>query len=149
MWTDTSLGRILTNNQGMTLYYYAKDTPGSGATTCYGTCLANVTPFYTQTVIVPSPLSDFQVGMIVRYDGRPQTTYNGWPLYTYNGDSSPGSVLGNGLGGVWYVATVNGTVTGMMPNNTSSPNGYSQLPLIYPTYTPTTAPTPQMPDQGN
>jgi predicted lipoprotein with Yx(FWY)xxD motif len=36
-----------------------------------------------------------------------QVTYNGHLLYTYSGDSKPGDTNGEGIGGVWFVATSN------------------------------------------
>ena len=36
-----------------------------------------------------------------------QATYKGHPLYTYAGDTAPGQVKGNGLGGVWHALRVN------------------------------------------
>ena len=34
-----------------------------------------------------------------------QVTYNSRLLYTYAGDSKPGDTNGEGIGGVWFVAT--------------------------------------------
>ncbi|MGH9149067.1 MAG: hypothetical protein ACRD0F_01860, partial [Acidimicrobiales bacterium] len=33
-----------------------------------------------------------------------QVSYNGKPLYRYAGDSAPGQVTGDGIGGLWHVA---------------------------------------------
>jgi predicted lipoprotein with Yx(FWY)xxD motif len=41
---------------------------------------------------------------VSRPDGTVQVTYNGWPLYHFARDTAPGSVRGQGIGGVWFVA---------------------------------------------
>src|SRR5260370_1800316 len=41
-----------------------------------------------------------------------QVEYNGHPLYTFSGDSAPGQTNGDGLYGVWFVATSNLAVQG-------------------------------------
>jgi predicted lipoprotein with Yx(FWY)xxD motif len=41
-------------------------------------------------------------------------TFNGWPLYTFANDKAPGQVNGQGVGGVWFVAT---------PSLAASPTG--------------------------
>ena len=43
------------------------------------------------------------MGMITRPGGTRQVTINGYPVYTYAGDSAPGQVTGNGIGGAWHV----------------------------------------------
>ena len=45
---DAKLGRILTGNQGMTLYLYTKDTPG--VTNCYGQCAVAWPPLLSETL---------------------------------------------------------------------------------------------------
>ena len=39
-----------------------------------------------------------------RKDGASQVTFNGEPLYLWAGDSAPGDMTGDGVGGVWHVA---------------------------------------------
>ncbi len=39
-----------------------------------------------------------------RTDGAMQVTYNGVPLYYYAADKKAGDVMGQGIGGVWFVA---------------------------------------------
>ena len=42
-----------------------------------------------------------------------QATYRGRPLYYWQGDTAPGETNGEGVGNVWYVAQVDGS----MPEN--------------------------------
>jgi hypothetical protein len=63
---------------------------------------------------------------ITRDDGAKQLTYNGQPLYRYAGDKSPGQTNGDGIGGVWFVASVTAQATSAAsPASTSSADGGS------------------------
>ncbi|HYB17749.1 MAG TPA: hypothetical protein VEF71_20100 [Streptosporangiaceae bacterium] len=96
---------LLTNAKGLTLYWFAPDTPGTSA--CYGSCAAYWPP------VTGSPSAGSGVtgmlGTITRTGGATQATYDGHPLYTYIGDSAPGQDSGNNLnlnGGLWHVVAV-------------------------------------------
>ncbi len=45
------------------------------------------------------------IGTVTRDDGTTQVTYNGKPVYYFAGDQSAGQTNGQGIGGVWSVAT--------------------------------------------
>ena len=49
-----------------------------------------------------------KLGTTNRTDGTVQVTYNGWPLYYYEKDKAPGDVVGQDVGGVWYVISAAG-----------------------------------------
>lgn len=99
--------RVLTNSQGLTLYWFAPDTPA--VSKCYSSCAAYWPPVrgpVTAGAGIPG-----MFGTISRTDGPAQATYNGHPLYAYIGDSAPGQANGNGLnlnGGLWHEVTVTG-----------------------------------------
>ena len=103
--TDSVNGvTVLTNSKGLTLYWFAPDTPTSSA--CYGTCASYWPPVYG-TPSVASGVTGVtgKFGTIHRTDGTIQATYNGHPLYTYIGDTAPGQASGNDVnlnGGYWY-----------------------------------------------
>ncbi len=102
------LGFYLTDKNGMTLYFFAKDYDGKSH--CSGDCAQKWPVFYTDT-IKPSPgldVNDF--GVIVRDDGTKQVTYKGWPLYYFFQDNNPGDINGEGKKGVWFVAKPDYTV---------------------------------------
>jgi predicted lipoprotein with Yx(FWY)xxD motif len=101
--TDPVLGTFLVDSNGMTLYYYAKDIPGSGASACTGTCQALWTPYYAESVVVRTPLSPTAFGNITYGNGTRQTTYRGWPLYYSRADRRPGDTSGDGTDARWYV----------------------------------------------
>jgi predicted lipoprotein with Yx(FWY)xxD motif len=92
---------VLTNADGLTLYWFAPDT--STSSTCTGSCAAYWPP------VSGAPTAGRGVtgrlGTIKRPGGGLQATYDGHPLYTYVGDSHPGQANGNDLdlnGGFWY-----------------------------------------------
>jgi len=94
----------LTDDSGMTLYYFTLDTNGQSA--CYGGCAEAWPIFYAASVMVSDPLTASDFGTITRTDGSKQTTYKGWPLYYWAQDKVPGDMTGEGVHKVWYVLTV-------------------------------------------
>jgi predicted lipoprotein with Yx(FWY)xxD motif len=92
---------VLTNAKGMTLYWFAPDTPTKSA--CYGSCAAYWPPVYGAQK-AGSGITG-RLGTIRRTDGTIQATYDGHPLYTYIGDSATGQATGNNInlnGGLWH-----------------------------------------------
>ena len=92
---------VLTNAQGLTLYWFAPDSPA--ASRCTGSCAA----YWPPVAGTPKagPRITGKLGTIRRPGGAAQATYDGHPLYTYAGDSAPGQARGNNLdlnGGFWY-----------------------------------------------
>jgi predicted lipoprotein with Yx(FWY)xxD motif len=101
----TSLGRVLVDGRGRTLYLFEPDE--FGRSTCYGKCAAAWPPLLTTAAPraaagATRPL----LGTTRRKGGGLQVTYQGYPLYLFVRDVRPGQVLGQGLegfGGEWYV----------------------------------------------
>lgn len=93
----SSLGSVLTDSKGMTVYTYDKDS--SGASNCYGECAAYWPP-------VAATASDKPVGdmtIIKRTDEKLQWADGGKPLYTFVNDKKPGDVTGENKNNVWHV----------------------------------------------
>ena len=89
----------LTDNNGMTLYTFDKDSVDNS--NCYGSCAKKWPPFVaTEGVELKKGW-----GVIERKDGIKQLTFNGKPLYTWIGDQKVGDATGDGVGGVWHVAS--------------------------------------------
>jgi predicted lipoprotein with Yx(FWY)xxD motif len=107
---DSSLGKILVDPQGRTLYMFEKDT--GSKSTCFGACASAWPPFRTDgSAKAGAGASAAMVGTTSRSDGEPEVTYDGHPLYYYAGDQSPGDTNGEGLtqfGGGWYVVSPSG-----------------------------------------
>lgn len=102
---NATLGSILVGPNGHTLYYFDKDT--AGVSNCTGVCSA-IWPALTSSG-APTAGAGLSgtLGTLTRAHGSVQVTYNGWPLYYYAADSAPGQTNGQGLLGLWHVATVN------------------------------------------
>ncbi len=105
----TTIGgvKVLTNAKGLTLYWFAPDTPTTSK--CYGSCAAYWPPV-NGTAAEGSGIAG-KFGTIKRTDGSSQITYNSHPLYTYIADSGPGQAHGNNInlnGGLWHEVTVSG-----------------------------------------
>lgn len=97
---DTSLGSVLVDGKGMTLYMFATDSPNTS--TCTGPCLVKW-PALAGKPTAGSGVDDSKLGSFQRDDGSTQASYNGWPLYYWQGDAAPGDVSGQGVGGNWWV----------------------------------------------
>jgi predicted lipoprotein with Yx(FWY)xxD motif len=100
----TSAGDALTGAGGKTLYTNTQEKGGTIA--CSDAC-AGTWPPLTATATAGSGVSG-TLGTITRPDGAVQVTYNGSPLYYYAGDSAAGQAKGQGIGGIWYIASPTG-----------------------------------------
>jgi predicted lipoprotein with Yx(FWY)xxD motif len=103
----SSLGTVLANGRGFTVYWFAADHGTTSA--CTGACAAAwppVTGTPQAGVSLPGKL-----GTITRAGGVKQATYNGHPLYTFKADTAPGQANGNDVdafGAYWYAITIGG-----------------------------------------
>lgn len=110
---------VLTTGQGMTLYSFASDT--STQVACTGTCAQNWPPLLVSSGSAPT--SDVSLpGNLSTLNGAngQQVMYNGHPLYTFSGDKNPGDTTGEGIKGLWHVATPNLAPAGPAPAPTST-----------------------------
>ncbi len=95
---------ILTNSQGLTLYYRTSDVPPS--TVCSGGCAGAWPPLVMSGSGAPTSATSLSGKLTVVADANGnQVEYNGHPLYTYSGDTGPGQTAGEGVGGIWHVCT--------------------------------------------
>jgi predicted lipoprotein with Yx(FWY)xxD motif len=100
-----SIGSVLTNPAGLTLYIYKDDVPNSGQSAVPAAIAPNWPPLTVSgDVVAPSGLSG-QLATFTRSDGSKQVMYNGMPLYTFVGDSQPGQANGQALLNLWFAAT--------------------------------------------
>lgn len=112
-----TLGTILTDGSGRTLYLYMNDEPNKS--NCTDGCASIWMPFTVNGAPkVGDGVSAELVGTTTRQDGSTQVTYNGHPLYTYSGDQQAGDTNGQDVGGVWFAIDATG-------NGAGAPSGSS------------------------
>ncbi|MET0734803.1 MAG: hypothetical protein ABWY55_04055 [Microbacterium sp.] len=102
---STSLGDVVVDSAGMTLYMFDNDEQGTTTSACTGQCLDNWPPLIATDDGIEVDGVSGDVATIDTPDGEKQVTLNGWPLYYFAGDSAPGDVAGQGVGGIWWVLT--------------------------------------------
>jgi predicted lipoprotein with Yx(FWY)xxD motif len=108
---STSIGTILADGRGFTLYAFEADQGTTSA--CSGAC-ATAWPPLTTTSASPqigTGVTQSLVGTAKRSDGSTQVTYAGHPLYLFQGDTAAGNTNGQGLtafGARWDALTGSG-----------------------------------------
>ena len=91
---STSLGTVVVDQTGRTVYYFEKDTANSGKSACTGGC-ASIWPAVTVSGTPTATGVTGKLGTITRADdGSIQVTYNGLPLYFFKNDKAPGDLNG-------------------------------------------------------
>jgi predicted lipoprotein with Yx(FWY)xxD motif len=108
-----SVGTVLVDGQGHTLYRLTAES--SGAVACTGSCAGSWPPLAVpagQQVQSQGSLPG-RFGTAARPDGTLQATYNGWPLYRYAGDTAAGTANGQGVAGKWFAVTPSQATAGM------------------------------------
>lgn len=108
----TSVGKVLANPRGMTVYYDSEDRPGSGTSACTGTCAREWLPVIAPVRIPAGMTLPGPLGSITLPGGKRQVTINGYPIYKYAGDKAPGQASGNGIKGEWHVIKLTGSGSG-------------------------------------
>jgi predicted lipoprotein with Yx(FWY)xxD motif len=102
----------LTGANGMTLYFFGKDTvPGQTACTsdaCKQNWPAATVPADGTLPAAPAGATGTFSTFVRSDDGTTQLAYDGHPLYYFAGDKAPGDTNGEGLFALWWVADVAG-----------------------------------------
>ncbi|HEX6702497.1 MAG TPA: hypothetical protein VF101_17350 [Gaiellaceae bacterium] len=106
----TTLGPVLVDARGRTLYLFEKDRTGKSA--CEKACVKYWPPLVSRaTPRAGKGVHGSMLGLTRRQDGRRQVTYAGHPLYSFVGDKTAGQTSGEGLtnfGAEWYALAANG-----------------------------------------
>ncbi len=101
---SATLGPILTDPQGMTLYM--RTTDPVGGSDCTSECAATWPPLLAASASLALPEgATGTLAVITREDGSQQVSYDGMALYHYQGDAAVGDTNGHGVDGIWSVAT--------------------------------------------
>jgi predicted lipoprotein with Yx(FWY)xxD motif len=127
---STSLGKILVDSKGNTLYAFGHDLKNRSR--CSGACAMNWPPALApKKPKVGAGVSAAKLRVITRTDGGRQLSYAGHPLYRYVGDGKPGDTTGQGLnafGGVWRVVSASGKGVTQPPQSQSGSSGGGYSP---------------------
>jgi predicted lipoprotein with Yx(FWY)xxD motif len=103
----SSLGRVIVDGRGRTLYLFEKDTRRHSA--CTGACAAYWPPLLTLgKPTAGAGVKRSLLGVIRRANGTRQVTYAGHPLYRFVQDTKPGKTNGEGrqdFGAGWDALT--------------------------------------------
>jgi predicted lipoprotein with Yx(FWY)xxD motif len=122
---QTSLGKVLVDARGLTLYLYTPDTGGSS--TCYGQCAASWPPLLAKgKPAAGAGARGSLLGTTRRTDGTLQVTYAGHPLYTFASDAKAGDVNGEDVGGVWYAVSASGAKVEPGSQSGTTTDGYGK-----------------------
>jgi predicted lipoprotein with Yx(FWY)xxD motif len=106
---ESSLGQIITDGAGMTLYAFTPDE--AGTPTCYDDCAIAWPPGLADdptAVTVGAGLDASKLSTVDRTDGGKQLKYGTWTLYYFAKDAAAGDTNGQGLNDVWYVIAPSG-----------------------------------------
>ncbi|MFI9508869.1 hypothetical protein [Nocardia sp. NPDC052566] len=107
---DPSVGQLVTDGPGRSLYRFDKDTANPSVSNCAGQCATTWPPLTVarDQVLYAAGVDPQLVGFIERADGACQITVGGWPVYYFAKDQKPGDLLGQGVGGVWFAVAPSG-----------------------------------------
>ncbi|MFI7123147.1 hypothetical protein [Amycolatopsis sp. NPDC049868] len=99
-----SLGPVVVNGAGLTLYRFDKDAAEPSKSTCNGECAKTWPPVLVTSgsKIFVAGVKKSVVGTVQRDDGTRQVTIGGWPVYRFAKDTKPGETKGQGVGGIWF-----------------------------------------------
>ncbi|MBJ7902981.1 SCO0930 family lipoprotein [Streptomyces sp. NPDC003656] len=105
---DAKLGNVLTDEAGMTLYRFDKDTAKPPASTCEGDCATAWPPVPADDASAGAGVEKSALGEVTRPDGSKQLTIDGWPAYRFAKDKQAGDTKGQGVGKTWFALAPNG-----------------------------------------
>lgn len=123
--TVDGLGDVLTDEEGHTLYRYAKDLSQPPKATCAAACAETWPPLISDSPALVAGLDQQLVSSVVRADGRTQVTVGGWPVYRYAKDTGSGVAFGQNVSNDWAAITPTG---GKATGSASAAAGTDQAP---------------------
>ena len=137
--TSSNFGTVLANAQGFALYTLPTDK--NGMSSCTGPCVP-VWPAVTVPAGTTPTAGAGVTGTVaaaLQSNGTYQVTYNGSPLYTFVGDTTPGEVSGNNVGGFTVVKLAAPPTSTTPPPSAPPPAATTTPTTATPSSTPTTA----------
>ena len=118
---------------GLTLYHFDKDAADKSNCTS-SQCVANwpaLTVASASAITLGAGLTASSFATITGPTGGLQVTFNHVPLYNFAGDTKPGDKNGDGVGGIWHIATA----------STTPPAAASSAPSAAPSAAASSAPS--------
>ncbi|WP_067484947.1 hypothetical protein [Actinomadura hibisca] len=108
---DATLGMIVTDGKGRTMYRFDKDRPK--VSNCSGDCRAKwpIVTFNGFKKLKVEGVDKALVSFIERKDGKPgecQLLINGWPMYYFAKDAKAGDTKGQAVQNVWWAVSPQG-----------------------------------------
>ena len=111
---ESSLGQILVDGAGRTLYAFTPDT--AGESTCYDGCAQAWPALLAEgEITVGAGLDAASFSTVARTDSGMQVKVGQWPLYYFAQDAAPGDVKGQTLQDKWYVVSPAGELIKTAP----------------------------------
>ena len=142
----SSLGSILVNSAGRTLYLFEADSRTKSA--CTGACATAWPPLLAKGApTAGAGLNASKLGTISRSGGNHQVTYNGHPLYLFVNDTQAGQTNGQGVtafGAAWFAVSPAGKQISSHPTGHSSgtPSSHPAAPAAPSAAKPQPTPKP-------
>jgi predicted lipoprotein with Yx(FWY)xxD motif len=125
----SSLGSILVDSTGRTLYLFKADVGAKSA--CTGACATAWPPLMAKgTPTAGAGLTASKLGAITRSGGNRQVTYNGHPLYLFVKDTKAGQTNGQGataFGAAWFALTPSGNQAAAPASSSGGGGGSGSL----------------------
>lgn len=112
-----SLGMVLVDSKGFTLYRLTGETPSK--IECTAACVQSWPPLKASGSPTGGSGATGTLATAMRPDGITQVTYDGVPLYTFAGDTQPGQANGQGIEGKWFAVTPAGQSAGSAGGSTT------------------------------
>jgi predicted lipoprotein with Yx(FWY)xxD motif len=119
--SDVSLGTILVDSQGFTLYRLNKDSMNKSV--CTPACAKIWPPLLVTGSGSPVGGSGVTGLGTIKVAAGEQVTYKGMPLYTFTGDSSAGQTHGQNVTdnwGTWFVVVTKAPAGGGVTTTTAA-----------------------------
>lgn len=106
--SHVSLGTVVVDGRGHSVYRYDADTRGTTRSACTGSCTAEWSGVPAGASPTGTGLTG-KLGTTTGPDGKPQLTLAGWPLYYYVDDTAAGDMHGQGVDGDWWALAPDGS----------------------------------------
>jgi predicted lipoprotein with Yx(FWY)xxD motif len=131
---QSSLGAYLVGPNGHALYVLTNDS--ANTSTCTDSCAQAWPPLLVTSGQSAQPGDGVTgaVGTFTRPDGGTQVSVGGMPVYYFSGDTAADQTSGQGVGGIWFLATPDGKPLSGSASVPSSPMATSASESPQPTH---------------